>query len=191
MPLPRARCRGGKHTAVWLFAESGRSAQFLKLSASLFLILSNLAGPGERGRSGRAHARRPPLSLRDISPAPRGNLPQTPAGPSFSYGRKGCKRPFRGSLWTPPKDPRRIPPISALYQVRTSRPSLRRLVRANCARSSAALWNFVPTLGLSGSSGSEMPTHFRKSARLRRAQRAALCAALLGIHRGEHLAVRP
>ena len=63
----------------------------------------------------------------------------------------------------------RIPPISALYQVRASRPSLRRLVRANCARSSAALWNFVPTLGLWGSSGSEMPSHFRKCARLRRA----------------------
>ena len=41
-----------------------------------------------------------------------------------------------------------IPPISALYQARTSRPSLRGLVRANYARSSAALWNFVPTLGL-------------------------------------------
>ena len=52
-------------------------------------------------------------------------------------------------------------PISALYQVRASRPSLRRLARANCARSSAALWNFVPTLGLSGSSDPEMPSHFR------------------------------
>ena len=52
-------------------------------------------------------------------------------------------------------------PISALYQVRASRPSLRELVRANYARSSAALWNFVPTLGLWGSSGSEMPSHFR------------------------------
>ena len=112
--------------------------------------------------------------------------PPPPPGSSFSSGRKGCKRPFRGSLWTPPKDPRLILPISALYQVRASRPSLRRLVRANCARSSAALWNFVPTLGLSGSSGSEMPSHFRKSARLRRAQRAALRAALSGNHRGEH-----
>ena len=95
--------------------------------------------------------------------------PPPPPGSSFSSGRKGCKRPFRGSLWTPPKDPRLILPISALYQVRASRPSLRRLVRANCARSSAALWNFVPTLGLWGSSGSEMPSHFRKCARLRRA----------------------
>ena len=117
--------------------------------------------------------------------------PPPPPGSSFSYGRKGCKRPFRGSLWTPPKDPRLILPIAALYQVRASRPSLRGLVRANCARSSAALWNFVPTLGLRGSTGSEMPSHFRKSARLRRAQRAAQSAALSGIHCGEHLAVRP
>ena len=74
---------------------------------------------------GSPYRGRPLLSLRDISPALRGNLPQapariffeprrsrrwgrlrprpqTPAGPSFSSGRKGCKRPFRG---IPPKDP--------------------------------------------------------------------------------------
>ena len=67
----------------------------MKLTASPFYILSDLAGPGVGGGSGRAHARRPPLSLRDISPAPRGNRPQTPAGPIFSYGRKGSKRPFK------------------------------------------------------------------------------------------------
>ncbi len=158
----------------------------MKPEASPLYILSNLRGSGVGGHSAHLHAGRPPLSLRDISPAPRGNRPPNPRGPSFSCGRKGCKRPFRGSLWTPPKDPRQIPPISALYQVRASRPSLRRLVRANAALSSAALWNFVPTLGLWGSSGSEMPSHFRKSARRRRAQRAALRAALSGIHRGEH-----
>ena len=117
--------------------------------------------------------------------------PPPPPGSSFSSGRKGCKRPFRGSLWTPPKDPRLILPISALYQVRASRPSLRRLARANYARSSAALWNFVPTLGLWGSTGSEMPSHFRKSARRRRAQRAAQSAALPGILYGKRWAVRP
>ena len=151
-----------------------------------------------------------------------GPPPNTP-GPSFSSGRKGCKRPFKRDF-VPLKDSPvgepsgRVPhtptagflsgnsrcsesalaffagrtlPISALYQVRASRPSLRGLARANYARSSAALWNFVPTLGLCGSSGSEMPSHFRKSARLRRAQRAALCVALSGIHSGKHWAVRP
>ena len=90
-------------------ARAGRN--FLKLTASPFFILSNLAGPGERGRSSRApntprlflflleekeakdylgghplktprgsalaapHAGRPLLSLRDISPALRGNRP--------------------------------------------------------------------------------------------------------------------
>ena len=136
-----------------------------------------------------------------------GPPPNTP-GPSFSSGRKGCKRPFKRDF-VPLKDSPvgepsgRVPhtptagflsgnsrcsesalaffagllfPISALYQVRTSRPSLRRLVRANCARSSAALWNFVPTLGLWGSSGSEMPSHFRKCARLRRAHKGHGCA---------------
>ena len=151
MPLPQARCRGGKHTAVWLFAQPGRGRIFEAYSFTACGALE----------------------------------PPPPPGSSFSSGRKGCKRPFRGSLWTPPKDPRLIPPISALYQVRASRPSLRGLVRANCARSSAALWNFVPTLGLWGSSGSEMPAHFRKCARLRRAQRAARSAALSGIHSGK------
>ena len=97
--------------------------------------------------------------------------PPPPPGSSFSSGRKGCKRPFRGSLWTPPKDPRLILPISALYQVRASRPSLRRLARANYARSSATRWACGPMLGFGGSTGSEMPSHFRKSARRRRAQK--------------------
>ena len=143
----------------------------MKPEASPEYDLSNLRGSG----------------VRDFSPSPGGARnfeaysftecgalkPPPPPGSSFSSGRKGCKRPFRGSLWTPPKDPRLILPISALYQVRASRPSLRRLARANAARSSAALWNFVPTLGLWGSSGSEMPSHFRKCARLRRAQKVA------------------
>ena len=79
-------------------------------------------------------------------PRPAGESSLIPQGPSFSCGRKGCKRPFRGSLWTPPKDPRLILPISALYQVRASRPSLRRLVRADTARSSAARWACGPML---------------------------------------------
>ena len=146
--------------------------------------LSNLGDPGVGDFSPRPGGAR---NFEAYSFTECGALkPPLPPGSSFSYGRKGCKRPFRGSLWTPTKDPRLIPPISALYQVRTSRPSLRRLVCANYARSSAALWNFVPTLGLWGSSGSEMPSHFRKSARLRRAQRAARSAALSGNHRGEH-----
>ena len=58
--------------------------------------LSNLAGPGVGGGSGRAHARRPPLSLRDISPAPRGNLPQTPAGSSFSERQKRKQKIVQG-----------------------------------------------------------------------------------------------
>ena len=108
------------------------------------------------------HAGRPPLSLRDISPALRGNRPHTPTA-GFLSGNSKCSESTLAFLFG------LLFPISALYQVRASRPSLRGLVRANCARSSAALWNYVPTLGLWGSSGSEMPSHFRKCARLRRA----------------------
>ena len=140
IPLPQARCRGGSHTAVWLFTQPGRGYSFEAYSFT------------ECGA---------------LEPPP-------PPGSSFSSGRKGCKRPFRGSLWTPPKDPRRIPPISALYQVRTSRPSLRRLVRANCARSSAARWACGPMLGFGGSSDPEMPSHFRKCAPTARTKGRAL-----------------
>ena len=137
--------------------------EYLKPQASLFYILSDLAGPGVRGvRAARTRA--VPLCRFATFPPPRGGIVPSPTA-GFLSGNSRCSESasafFAG----------RIPPISALYQVRTSRPSLRRLVRANYARSSAALWNFVPMLGLWGSSGSEMPSHFRKCARLRRAQR--------------------
>ncbi len=97
-------------------AQPGRGG-YLKPQASSEYDLSNLAGPGVGGGSGRAHARRPPLSLRDISPAPQGNLPQPYACPIFSYGRKDGKRPFKGAaaplkiprwgaLWPRPQTPR-------------------------------------------------------------------------------------
>ena len=76
-------------------AQPGRGG-YLKPQASSEYDLSNLAGPGVGGGSGRAHARRPPLSLRDISPAPRGNLPQTPAGPSFSERQKRKQKIVQG-----------------------------------------------------------------------------------------------
>ena len=153
-----------------IFHPARAGHAILKLTASLSAGRSSRPRPpGSSFSSGRKGCKRP--FKRDFVPLkdspvgePSGRVPHTPTA-GFLSGNSRCSESalafFAG----------RTPPISALYQVRTSRPSLRGLARANCARSSAALWNYVPTLGLWGSSGSEMPAHFRKCARLRRAQR--------------------
>ena len=77
----------------------------MKPEASPEYALSNLSGSGVRGRLGRAHARRPPLSLRDISPAPRGNLPLYPTAHPFLVEEKDAKDHSGGVCGLPLKTP--------------------------------------------------------------------------------------
>ena len=83
--------------------KRGRTKKFLKLSASLFLILSNLAGPGVGGGSDRSAeyetCRFGLLIYRTLQVPAKGAAqaaPLTPLGPSFSCWKKRKQKTIQG-----------------------------------------------------------------------------------------------
>ena len=111
MPLPRARCRGGKHTAVWLFAQPGPRLS-LDVDRGSLPSVAEMSLPRVLCRGGRHTAvwlfalpgRGKYLKLTASLSAGRSSRPRPPAHP-FLMEEKDAKDHSGGVCGLPLKTP--------------------------------------------------------------------------------------